>query len=262
MPVRSWGSVRSVAAMVTLGLCVWLGLGASSAIADGTCGRHNSSGRTACPLTGVNSTYHGSLTPTYDPYPFFPEHDYYVFHARAGTALIVTLHDLENPTCETEFVQLRLFCGEVSGELEDRSGTQVAPSTGGSNGTATINGAGVPVAATVSDTIRHTGTYYLVLSGEDEKSIGSSSDQPVPYSFNVSAHPGILWPPPCTVPQVRRHLSLLHGELAIRHAGCRVGRVVYRRDPRVPAGDVIAFSPHGGRTVALGTRVRVTVATR
>jgi hypothetical protein len=260
---RMWspGGWIAYAAIALVVAFVWAGSTVRSASADGTCGRHDASGVSACPVSGSASTYNGSLTPTYDPYPFYAEKDYYVFHARAGTALIITLHDEESPACESTYLTL---CGDVSGELEDRSGDLVAESKGGLSGEATVNAAGVPVAATVSDTIRSSGTYYLVVSGalgRDLSVDAPETELAVPYSFGVSAHPGVVWPPPCVVPQVRRNTTLVRGELGLRHAGCRVGRIRYSFDTHVAVGDVIAFRPHAGRVLPRRTRVEVIVAT-
>lgn len=65
--------------------------------------------------------------------------------------------------------------------------------------------------------------------------------------------------PACTVPRMIG-LSLSSAKRKIVAAGCRVGKVSFVRRHRRRRGTVVAQRPAGGRTVAQGTKVSLTVA--
>lgn len=238
---------------VALSVCVAVALSASSASADGYCG-NDQVGAKACPIDG-SAVYTGSLTPASDPYPFYPERDYFVFAAKAATRLQITIADTENPA---DCAIPGLICGDVSAELLDGRGNQVASSRGSAD---IINGIAVP--ATLTRKLTKAGTYYLVFSGPLSVNVRggpTSTYIPVPYSVTVSATPNVFWPAQCTVPRVHHHEGLTAAERALRRNGCEIGRIVRQRSRTTPAADVLAFEPGPGQVLAHGTRVRIVAA--
>jgi len=121
------------------------------------------------------------------------EQDYYVFYARKGTVLSVTLSDAENPAC--------LACDGLTASLDNSSARTVAYTP---TSATVING--IPVPGLFSVTLRRAGTYYLIVSGVLTR---DSNGDPIPCPTTLSSTgPRVQWPPPCTVPALRRPTSL------------------------------------------------------
>jgi hypothetical protein len=218
---------------------VLVALSAGVARANGYCGA-DPSGPTACGIT-TNETLSGVMTtPTYST-------DYYVFFARKGTQVSITMDDTENPLCSVA-VQYE-FCGGVAATLYDGRGNTVA-----SGEDSSPNG-GVPVPETLHHTLRQ-GVYYVTVENL------SDQGRPQPYNLSVYGSPALTWPHPCVVPRVDRHEHLGTARLALRNGSCTVGRLRRVRDRRVPAGDVVAFRPGVGTIARPGARVEVVVSGR
>jgi hypothetical protein len=149
------------------------------AAASGSCGLDFSSA-TACPVNSPD-TLSGSIDNV-------DETDYYVFYARKGVSLSVTISDTENPACSSDTSHTQ--CGGVQAELYDSQGGDLGDGTGSS---APTNGATVPAA--FSSKLAAAGTYLLQVTGtlgQDE----SGNATPVPYTLQVDASPSVQWPEP------------------------------------------------------------------
>lgn len=181
-------------------------LAAAPASANGPCGQ-DFDGDHACGLTSP-ATVSGSLVTD-------NEKDYYVFYARKGTELQVTITDTELATC-TE----NLVCGYTHAELLEGNGDEVY------DGASSEPNNGITVPGDFDRTIETSGTYYLLVSGELGRD-NNGNPAPVPYTLGVSASPTVQWPAPqpahkvsrCTVHRVRHHGHL------VRVRKCRTVRV-------------------------------------
>lgn len=222
----------------------------SPARANGPCGQ-NFDGEHAC---AVNSPYSasGSLVTSND-------HDYYVFYASKGTELSVTLRDATNPeTCPADET-----CGNVDVELANSVGNEVGDNYASSD----INN-GIVVPGTFNYTIEESGTYYLIVHGNEE-----------PYILTVAASPNVVWPAPpppppppappppepqpppaCVVPALHHDETLARAEDDLVAANCTVGRVTHEHAPHVHNGYVMALNPHSGTHLAHDASVTVTVS--
>ena len=170
--------------------------------ADGPCGV-DATGPTACHIRR-DGIYDGSLTPARDAGLPADEHDYYVFRARAGTRVTVTLTDAEDTDCA---LQGLLICGDLTFAINDRMGNGLTGSVGhGSNGgVSTIrqeNSAAAVFPTRVRFRVPRTGRYYIAVSGVLERNLyenAASEFAAVPYTLAVTARPALSWPAP------RRH---------------------------------------------------------
>ncbi len=222
--------------VVLVGAAIAALLGAAPALADGPCG-HDFDGPTACPIT-TSETVAGSLTATF-------ETDYYVFYAQKRTALTLTINDTEDPTCGSSYL-----CSDVLVKLYDRRGNFIQVS----NESKPLNG--VPDPVVLTHRLRVAGIYYAVVTGV------VSSPGPIPYSLTVAGSPNVQYPPPCTVPRLRRDTSLARarGVLALHH--CSVGKVIGARDGRVRIGDVVGLRPRAGTVAPSGAPIAIIVSSR
>jgi len=205
------------------------------ALADGYCG-HDPTGPTAC---GIDTSE--TVTGTYST--DFAS-DYYVFFARKGTQLTLTVNDTEDPFCSESGV---IVCGDVYVSLLDSSGKKL-----GVSGRSTPDN-GVPVPRSITNTLRSSGVYYAVVFGD----VGSN---PEPYSLTVAGSPNVTWPHPCVVPKLRRHTHLGTAKGRLRISSCSVGKIKRAHNRSVPRGDVIRLASRAGTIIPHGAKVGILVS--
>ena len=163
--------VRLSAASAALSLAAAVWLTPAPASADGPCGV-DATGPTACHIRR-DGIYDGSLTPARDAGLPADEHDYYVFRARAGTRVTVTLTDAEDTDCALEGL---LICGDLTFAINSQTGNGLTGSIGhGSNGgVATIrqeNSAPVVFPTRVRFRVPRAGRYYIAVAGVLERDL-------------------------------------------------------------------------------------------
>lgn len=232
--------------MAIAGAMVVALLGAGAAHADGYCGP-DPVGPRACAVP-TNGAVTGTLTANF-------EHDYFVFYARRGTQLSLTITNDDDPACSISPDPLSYYCGVAWTELLNGRGQQLAQTASSEP----VNG--VPVSKSVSRILKRPGTYYAVVTGDPY--IGTVfNGVPLPYTLAVNGSPKITWPHPCVVPKLRRHTHLGTAKRRLRKASCRVGKVRHVRSHRVPRGDVMRLRPKGGTIAAPGYKVRIVVSGR
>lgn len=231
-------SVQRVCAVLGAAVIAAL-LSVGTASADGSCG-HDFDGPTACPIA-TSGAVAGSLGATF-------EKDYFVFYAQRRTHLTLTLTDTEDPTCGIYGEPNLHVCSAVFVQLYNHKGHYIAQSRFSQPQN------GVPVSVVLSRSLPAAGVYYAAVTGE-LNSVG-----PIPYSLQVNGSPNVQWPPPCTVPRLRRDTSLGRAIGLLRFHHCSAGRVVRVRDARVPRGDVLGLIPRAGTVAAAGAPVVIVVS--
>ncbi len=174
------------------------------------------------------------------------EKDYYVFYAHKGTVLSATLNDAQNPAC--------LACDGLTASLHNSAARTVAYTP-----TSATVVTGIPVPGSFSVTLRRAGTYYLIVSGVLTRD-SNGNPIPLPYNFQLNGTPNVQWPPPCTVPALRRPTSLARAEHLIASAHCSVGKVSHQHSGHLRRGDVIALRPASGTSLASGAPVAIVVS--
>lgn len=140
---------------------------------------------------------------------------------------------------------------------------QVAPSPAAADGNGTM---GVAVSASIADLQPGT-TYHdrlIAVNAYGETAYGADKTFTTAIAPPAPAPPAPLVPAPakhCLVPSLS-HLSPGAAKTALTHAGCTLGKVKKRKRPKHTRGlsyGVVAESPATGTTVALGTKVSVTL---
>lgn len=232
-------TVQRASAGVVVGLSLLFFLGVGPARADGPCG-HDFDGPTACPIT-TSGTVGGSLAMS-------KENDYYVFYAEPRTQLTLVITDTESPTCGMPLDPNYHQCSLVLVKLFNARGRFIKQSYYSEPHN------GVPVPMVLSRRLHAGGIYYAVVTGV----LGSAG--PIPYSLGVEGSPNVQYPPPCTVPRLRRDTSLARakGVVALHH--CSVGMVTRARDRRVRRGDVVGLRPRAGTVAPSGAPIGIIVS--
>lgn len=231
---RSWALLSP--GLLVAGLAC-LTLTAGPALADGYCG-HDPSGPTACPIP-TSQTVTGTFTKPY-------ESDFFVFFARKGTQLSLTIRDTEDPSCY-DLSAPTAPCADAEVQLFDAHGHELAYS-----GLSTVVNF-VPVSASLSHTVHANGVYYAVAYND------TAFAHSYPYSLTAFGSLNVTWPHPCVVPKLRRHSDLGTAKRRLTLSRCSVGRV--KRVPsRAPRGEVVRLAPGAGTIAAPGARVAIVVS--
>jgi hypothetical protein len=195
-----------------------LSLPAAGASGEGRCGA-NFTRPTACHI-GRDGTYRGTIVPRKaNDLLVVNQLNYYVFYARAGTRVSITLTDSEQTDCiptalfsstrswrpsgrrpkvglpgllrAGQRVRVR-FCGELDFAVDDHAGSQITSSLshGSHRGMAAVrehNGAPVRVPTRVRFHISRTGRYFIAVLGTFAHDLTAArSVLPVPYAITIA----------------------------------------------------------------------------
>ena len=233
--------IRGVTVAACTGVLSALGLSAT-ARANGYCGSDHTAS-SACPIS-ANGTVSGSYAANvFDD----TDVDFFVFYARPGTSVSLTINDTEAPTCSIPSSP-NFECGDFTATLYDHRGNQVI----GELKSTPSNGIAQPASASAR---LKGGTYYVETGG-------FTVENPLSYTITVDGSPGVRWPAPCRVPDLRHPILLATAKRELHDAHCAVGRIVHRVNRHVRHGDAYALHPGGGTYLAAGAPVEVIVSGR